>query len=332
MRIGENTNRDKCISDSDYFHQIVFPVYIPHLSGYYKDSFEILRICLQSVLNTVHSKTFVTLVSNGSCDEVNEYLNQLKQAGKIHELIVVGNIGKINSILKAIVGSKFSLVTISDADVLFLPGWQEATYEIFESFPKAGVVCPMPNPGLNFDLTGNVLSALGSNYTSSYEVVNDTEALIKFAESTNSLKLLHDKLQLKNLFVYSNGTKAGLGASHFVCTYRNEALGEKILRFSNYLLGGDSEKVFLDSSILKYDLWRLSTPNSFVYHMGNTYQEWYTDKLELSQTYVNKKQEVRLHPFPKLNGWDQQIVKLKNKIFNSTRYRIYFKRKFNIPI
>jgi hypothetical protein len=49
------------------------------------------------------------------------------------------------------------LVTISDADVLFLANWQRETYQVFESFPKAGSVSPCPNSRLLKYYTANIL-------------------------------------------------------------------------------------------------------------------------------------------------------------------------------
>ena len=39
MRVGFNPNKDKVLSKSDYNHQVIVPVYIPHQNDYFKDSF-----------------------------------------------------------------------------------------------------------------------------------------------------------------------------------------------------------------------------------------------------------------------------------------------------
>ena len=146
MRVGFNPNKDKVLSKSDYTHQVVVPVYIPHQNDYFKDSFQILQLCLESLFKTCHDKTYITIVNNGSCIEVVNYLNQLQQEAKLQEVIHTTAIGKLNAILKGLSGHQFPLITISDADVLFLNNWQKATYEVFEIFPRAGVVSPVPNP------------------------------------------------------------------------------------------------------------------------------------------------------------------------------------------
>jgi hypothetical protein len=45
-------------------------VYIPHQEGYFKDSLKILQLCINSLVATVHAKTCISIVNNGSCDDV----------------------------------------------------------------------------------------------------------------------------------------------------------------------------------------------------------------------------------------------------------------------
>ena len=49
MRVGFNPNKDKNLVRSDYYHKIIIPVYIPNFEGYFKDSFRIFKICLESL-------------------------------------------------------------------------------------------------------------------------------------------------------------------------------------------------------------------------------------------------------------------------------------------
>ena len=50
MRIGDNPQRNKKINLGDYFHQVIVPVYIPNLEDYYKESFEVFKLCIQSLI------------------------------------------------------------------------------------------------------------------------------------------------------------------------------------------------------------------------------------------------------------------------------------------
>ncbi len=274
MRIGFNPHKDKSEAQSDYFHQVIVPVYIPNFEGYFKDGLKILDICLQSLFKTTHSKTFFTIVNNGSCDEVKKYLNDLLNQNKIHELIHTQNIGKLNAILKGIYGANFKLVTITDADVLFLNNWQKESYSIFDSFSKAGVVCPTPSPKSLRTFTSNIYWDLFFSNTLKFEPVKNPKALVKFAESI-SYNDFYNQSHFDQIFtVEANGCKAVVGAGHFVSTYKSEVFNDISIKYSNYKLGGDSEGKFLDEPVVNQGLWRLSTQDNFAYHLGNVHENW----------------------------------------------------------
>ncbi len=274
MRVGFNPHKDKVHTSSDYFHQIIVPVYIPNQEGYFKDSFEILKLCLESLFATINDKTFITIVNNGSCQLIVNYLNNLFEQNKIHEVIHTTNIGKLNAVLKGISGNNFSLITISDADVLFLTDWQKATYEVFENFSKAGAVCPTPSSKSLRTHTANVYWDLFFSKKIKFTNVENPEALKKFAHSIGNTDF-YNSIQLKKYLTITNkDKKAVVGAGHFVTTYRTSIFDDFQSRYTNYKLGGDSESNFLDIPVVKKGFWRLSTSNNYSYHMGNVTEEW----------------------------------------------------------
>ncbi|SHG93023.1 glycosyltransferase family A protein [Flavobacterium defluvii] len=283
MRIGHNPHKDKAQIASDYFHQIVIPVYIPNQEGYFKDGFEILKICLQSLFATIHSKTYVTIVNNGSCNLVVDYLNELHRQNKIQEIIHVTNIGYINAMLKGIAGQKFSLITTSDADVFFLNGWQSETYTIFESFPKAGAVCPTPSSRSLRNHTANIYWDNLFNKKIQFNHVVNPEALKKFGLSVGNADF-YNAIQLKKyLTLTSKKCKAVIGAGHFIVTYRSSIFDKLEKRYTDYVLGGNSDDLF-DLPVVKKGFWRLSTIDNFAYHMGNVMEDWMHDEVsKLSQ-------------------------------------------------
>jgi hypothetical protein len=77
MRVDFNPQKDKIIEQSNYFHQVIIPVFIPNHEGYFKDSFTIFKLCLESLFSTIHKKTFVSIVNNGSDLIVSNYLDKL---------------------------------------------------------------------------------------------------------------------------------------------------------------------------------------------------------------------------------------------------------------
>lgn len=273
MRVGFNPHKDKIQPASVYFHQVIIPVYIPNQEGYFKDSFEILKLCLDSLFKTIHDKTYVTVVNNGSCDIIVEYLNVLYKANKIQEIIHVTNIGYINAMLKGITGQNFSLITTSDVDVLFLDGWQNATYSIFENFPKAGAVCPTPSSRSFKRYTSNIYwDNLFFNKIQFNDVVNPL-ALKAFGYSVGDSNFYNSIQLKKNLTLSRAGYKAVLGAGHFVVTYRASIFNALESRYTDYILGGNSDDIF-DLPVAKKGFWRLSTSDNYAYHMGNVLEDW----------------------------------------------------------
>lgn len=287
MRIEYNPNRDQQLTSSPFFHQVIIPVYIPLKEGYHRDSFNILKICLESLFKTAHKKTFFTCVNNGSGPEVREYLNQLFEQGKIQEVIHTENIGKVNSILKALKGHDFDLVTIADSDVLFLPGWQEEGYAMFRSFKKLAALSTSPNPKLLKFHTWNLIHEFFFSDKLRFTSVEDPQGLKQFTESISNPDLFKPCHYEKNLTLTSGGKIGVLGAGHFVVTYRKELFKDFSLNFAKFKLGGDSEGI-LDRLVSQKGGWRLSTSKSFSLHMGNIEEPWMKSYLEsISQTGFN---------------------------------------------
>ena len=279
MRIGFNPQKDKEQAPNDFFHQVVIPIYIPNQEGYFKDSFTILKLCLNSLFKTSHIQTYFTVVNNGSCCEVRDYLDDLFQNGKIHEVIHTTNIGYINAMLKGITGQQFPYITNADADVLFLENWQEATYEIYKVFPKTGAVSPTPNSKMLKFLTANIFFEKGLTQNISFSEVKNPQAMESFAKSIGNEKLF-SKIHLdKYLTIKRNNFEALIGAGHFVVTYRSDIFDGLEKRYTNFILGGDSDFIF-DFPVVKKGFWRLSTADNYAFHMGNTLEEWMLTTVE----------------------------------------------------
>jgi hypothetical protein len=311
MRIGFNPNKDRIQEPNDFFHQVIVPVYIPNQEGYFEDSFAILEYCLQSLFKTSHPKTYFTIVNNGSCDEVVNYLNALHQESKIQELIHTTNIGKLNAILKGITGQQFQLITITDSDVLFLNDWQKATYQIFETFPKAGVVSTTPSSKMIRHFTSNVLFDNILSSQMRFTQVANSDAMKSFAESVGNPSL-YNEYHLEKYLTLSKGTvKAVIGAGHFVATYRASVFDNLEQRNSIYCLGGNSEGEILDKPVVEKGFWRLSTENNYTFHMGNVSGNWMLDYSNA----INDVSQIQVD-LPNIKSVNFLNNKIKEKIFS----------------
>jgi hypothetical protein len=325
MRIGFNPNKDKIQDPIDFFHHVIVPVYIPNQEGYFKDSFAILQYCLQSLFKTCHQKTYFTIVNNGSCVEVVDYLNALYQENKIQELIHTNNIGKINAVLKGMAGQQFPIITITDADVLFLNDWQQATYQIFETFPKAGAVCPTPSSKSFNDKTFNVISEKLLSKKMQFTTVKDSLALKAFADSIGNPNF-YKKSHLEKYLTLDNGIcKAVVGAGHFATTYKSDVFKNLGSSHSEYTLGGDSEYKMLDRPVLQNGLWRLSTEDNFAYHLGNISEPWMKEMLD--QVMQNKYIPSMIFNFKEVKETKCGFW-LKNIFFAKLLYQKKIKRWF----
>lgn len=308
MRIGYNPHKDEAIPQSSYLHQVVIPVYIPHQEGYFKDTLEILQLCLQSLLKTVHDKTYITVVNNGSCKVVMDYLDQLYHEGQIQELIHTENIGKLNAVLKGLAGNNIELVTIADADVLFLDNWQFETTKVFRALPKAGVVGIVPQFNMFKNKCGNVLFDNFFSEKLKFIPILSPEGLIRFYDSIGWDRSYNKDYLKYGLGLEHNEVKVYVGSGHFVATYKKQMFQE-MKSYLHYKLGGDSEN-YLDVLPLKYDYWRVTTHDNYAYHMGNVYEDWMSEI-----KYDAKIRNEIDYGFAQQKCANNFIVSLKNRIF-----------------
>ena len=308
MRVGYNPYKDQILEET-YHHQVVIPVYIPNQEGYFKDSFTILKLCLESLFNTIHEKTFITIVNNGSAESVAHYLDLLLKENKIQELVHTENIGKLNAILKGLVGNDIELVTISDADVLFLPNWQMETMKVFKEVPKAGVVGIVPQFKMYESNCGNVLFDTLFNSELRFIPIKNRADLIRFYDSIGWDRNYNQDYLAYNLALEINPElNVLIGSGHFVATYKKDIF-ETIITYIGYKMGGNSEG-YLDSLPLEKDYWRVTTQDNYAYHMGNTLEDWMETIVVLKT-----KQEVIHYNFKKKNRVHPILYWMKNRLF-----------------
>lgn len=303
MRVGYNPYKDQKNGESQYIHQVIIPVYVPNHEGYFKDSFAILKLCLESLFATVHKKTFITIANNGSDRIVADYLDELLSQNKIQELIHSENIGKLNAIVKGLAGSNIELVTISDSDVMFLSNWQSETVKVFNHIPNAGVVGIVPQFKMYESYCGNVLFDNLCSRKLRFIPVKNKYDLIRFYDSIGwDRSYNQDYLEFNLGLEINSDINVLIGSGHFVATYKKDIF-EEIPSYFNYKMGGESEG-YLDKIPLKKDYWRLTTQDNYAYHMGNVLEDWMLEKLNSVE-----KEDV-----------DFQLNSLKKKDLNKALY------------
>ena len=145
MRIGQNPA--KFVKDVARPERITVAVlsYIPFLSGFYAETLDVLKVCLDSARKDAGLPFDLLVFDNGSCAEVQDWLLAEQRAGNIQYLILseknLGKGGAWNIILS---GAPGEIIAYADSDVLFYPGWLSESVRLLETFPNVGMVTARP--------------------------------------------------------------------------------------------------------------------------------------------------------------------------------------------
>lgn len=324
MRVGTNPAKENNKIILDSYHRVIVPVFIPNLEDdYFKESFDILKLNLESILLTIHHKTRISIYNNGSCKEVFAFLEELYSKNESVDQLISSktNIGKINAIYSIVKSNTEPLFTITDADVLFQSGWQQEVEKVFEHFPKAGIVSPVPFSTMyksNFgDL--NLWEAIVRSKLKVAEVPNP-EGLKHFEESIGR-KMFKDIHYRKFITLFHKGESAVLGSGHFVCTVRSQVFEKGPSAPTTFKMGGKVMADYIDKPNNDAGYLRLATLKNCAYHMGNKMEPWLKDEVEKLKNMSNTTNTTNEHlnfevkPYP----WMARVMgKLMHKMILKT--------------
>ena len=145
MRKGQNPA--KFVKDVAHPERITVALlnYIPFLSGFYAETLDVLKVCLESMRTEAGLPFDLMVFDNGSCEEVRDFLVKEKEAGRIQYLILAEkNMGKGGAWNVMLAGAPGEIIAYTDSDVLFSPKWLSRSVEILETFPNVGMVTARP--------------------------------------------------------------------------------------------------------------------------------------------------------------------------------------------
>jgi len=118
--------------------------YVPNDVGYFKDRFDVMRVCIESILKNTQEPFDLMVFDNGSSAEVVDYLSKQRDAGNIDLLMLSGkNIGKIGALQIMFKAAPGEIIAYCDDDVFFLPGWLKRHLEVIDTYPDVGAVTGM---------------------------------------------------------------------------------------------------------------------------------------------------------------------------------------------
>lgn len=298
MRIGSYEERLQSRQlEGHALHRVILPIFIPRLEEYFERALEVLDLCLTSLQRSLDRPVAISLVANGCCTEVVKHLQTVRDQGWIDQLVIhAENRGKVDAAVSVARGSFEPLLTISDSDTLFLPGWLEAVESTFRAFPEAGAVAPIPNPrGVRYHTTATMLGARLRGELSWQSVV-PREDLDKFAASVGQPSFYSPEHYDRQLVVEREGHVACVGAGHFSVTLRREMVEGMPKGPSLVAVSGVSEELWMDEPVDRLGAWRLSTARAFVRHIGNIPENWMAEEIEGSGSTPAPADHVPLPP------------------------------------
>lgn len=277
MRTGKNPAKTGLPAYSPNRLGVALILYIPFTEGYFENSLQIFRYQVES-LRAATSQPFDLLVfDNGSCAPVVAELQAMHTRGWIDWLLLsrhnMGKAGAWNWIFSAMPNA---LICYADSDVLFRPGWLEASLEVLEAFPQAGMIAAQPNFYDVLEGKGQAHQALLQNDNFAFGEYNPAREIVdEYCLGINADQELAARFHANPLPAVTNqqkGVQAVLGASHmqFIIP-RQVARQVAPLPATRGLLR--KETMSLDYRTDELGYLHLSVLKPYVFHMGNTVNE-----------------------------------------------------------
>ncbi len=271
MRIGQNPA--KFVKEVTKPERITVAVlsYIPFLSGFYAETLEVLKVCLQSAREQPGLPFDLLVFDNGSCAEVQDWLLEEQRADRIQYLLLskknLGKGGAWNIILS---GAPGELIAYADSDVLFRPGWLARSVEILDTFPNVGMVTARPfrTPPEFYSSTvawaeRDAEAAVEQGHFIPYEVFREFD--LSLGQTEEEIRRHYETSQ--DVRLTYRGVQAIAGASHWQFLARKQTLAQ-FLPFSMERPMGQVRQ--LDQRMNEVGLLRLMPTEPLAMNMSNT--------------------------------------------------------------
>lgn len=289
MRIGNNPEKTADNLIIENYHRIVIPVYIPNFEGYFEQTFQVFKLCLESILLTVHDKTRITIYNNNSNEIVKKYIDLKYSESRFIDQVFHSkeNLGKINAILASVKGNLEPIITITDSDVLFKHNWQYEVELILNNFPQAGMVSPVPSSLAFNNCTANNWFYAITRGKLFFGKVLDPKGLQRFDDSLGNEIKFYKKVHLEKYLILknkSNNQEAVMGCGHFVATMRREVFDKGSDRPAFIKIQKGVEGKFIDLPNEELGFLRLATKDNLAFHMGNCTEEWMYEEFNFLKT------------------------------------------------
>lgn len=270
MRVGQNPAKsiDRVAQPQKITVAVV--TYIPFLGGYYAESLEVLKVCLNSIRENTGVPFDLLVFDNASCPQVRAYLSAAQEEGQIQYLVLADkNIGKGGAWNFIFAGAPGEFIAYADSDIYFHPGWLAHSLEILSAFPKAGMVTarPLRTPEKYYTSTLEWARSQADIHLESGQFVpweTYLEHVLSLGTSEEQAREWFDSRF--DWRVTSQNVSALISAAHFQFAGRKAVL-QKFVPFDMDRPMGQVRS--LDEAINERGYLRLTTCDPLVKHMGN---------------------------------------------------------------
>ncbi len=277
MRKGQNPAKDKLPAYRPPRLGVALLVYIPSPAGYYAHAMEILGYQIASLHTSTGAEFDLLVFDNGSCAEARAELERLHSAGWIDFLVAsrhnLGKIGALNWVLAAMPNE---LVCYADSDVLFRPGWFDASLKILEVFPDPGMVSAQPC--LDDVLRGAGTAQRTLEADPRFRLASeplDPRVVEEYALGVgmNAERLARLKAAgVQTVTEVRSGVRAVIGATHMQFIMPRRVAHRVVPLPVTFGLGREEDHNF-DLKVDQAGALHLSTLEAYVWHMGNVPDE-----------------------------------------------------------
>lgn len=326
MRIGINPEKFKEEKNKKMLHRVVVVFYIPNVEEeFYKESLSVLDVCLNSLVNTINFETTnITLINNNSSNNADIVVQKYLEANQIDKYVLYKeNKGKVYAVLNEVRGIFEDFVTITDSDILFFDGWEYAVFDVFKNHPKAGVVSPYPCPYLTFYKNEYVFCSNTLKNNIEYGKFVADEDIEMYVKGTNMPYIIDRKANYnwkEKQYILRSPAPAIIGAYHVVATYRTSQF-RNVYDYPEMKFKNSYEENFMDCLANKNGMYRLSTIKSYMYHMGNTIDDFIFNPKEKAKTSITSEMINEIKSFKLGNKYIVIIKRVLGMLF--IRFRWY---------
>lgn len=271
MRIGQNPAKSAREVARPEKVTVTVLNYIPMLSGFYAETLDVLKVCLNSLYENTVTPHDLLVFDNGSCREVQQYLLEEHLAGRIQFLILSEkNLGKGGAWDVIFTAAPGEVIAYTDSDALFSKGWLEASLEILNTFPNVGMVTSRPFRTREELITRTLEWARAEPEVSLAEgQLLPWPTFLEFNLSLGAEEAeIREKYETTRDFrITYHGVTAQVGASHWQFVAKKEVL----LQFVPFQMDRPMGQVLrLDEAMNNAGYLRLMTAEPYAMNMSNT--------------------------------------------------------------